>query len=97
MRIAIYVVAAVTAGTYVLSWTLGRLLKRLAVTLGVVSAIVLRFSLGLLLSLIAARAALHGGYALIIVPLLAALALWNFTLVAGFVWLAARDGLDERA
>ncbi len=95
MTAATYVIAAVMVGTFVVTWTLGRFIERLRDSLAAVSGLVVRAGLGLILALVAAQAAMHGGYWWIIVPILVLLALWNFALTAGMIWVWARDGLED--
>ena len=94
MTDVIYVIAGVMVGTVLVTWTLGRFVERLREPLSVVSALVVRAGTGLVFALVAVEAALHGGYALIVGPLLGLLALWNFVLIAGMAWVWARGEPD---
>jgi hypothetical protein len=81
-----YVIGAVMVGTLVITWTLGRVVERLREPLSVVNAVVFRTCFGLVLALVAAQAAVQGGFWLLLVPALALLGLWNFALTAGLIW-----------
>ncbi len=96
MRDANYAICAVLVGTIVVTWTLGRFMKRFREPLGVLNAIVIRLCLGLLAALGTAQAAIRGGYWLLLVPVLALLALSSFALAAVLIWAWTRHGRKDR-
>jgi hypothetical protein len=65
--------------------------------LGVVSALIVRVGLGVVLSLAAAQAAMHGRFGWLLVPVFGVLALWNFVLTGGIIWAWAREEPDAQA
>lgn len=84
-------------GALVLTWALGRIVERLRDRLALVSGLVQRVGASVIFCFVAAQAAKHGGYWLILVPLLGLLALFGFALSAGIVWVWTRHGLDDSA
>jgi hypothetical protein len=92
---AIYVVGAVMVVVFVVTWTLGKLVERIREPFGALSAVVMRAGTGLLFGLVAAEAAMSGGYAWIAVAATVPLALWNLTLAAGMIRVWATEDLVE--
>ena len=91
MRDAFYVIALFVIGTFVVTWTLGRVVTRLREPLNVVGNLVGRVGAGVVLVLVAAEAAAHGGLWLVAVPVLLLPALWNFVLTAVVIWAWRRE------
>jgi hypothetical protein len=92
---AMYVVGAVMVVVFVVTWTLGKLVERIEEPLFALSGVVMRAGTGLLCGLVAAEAAVSGGYAWIAVAATVPLALWNLTLAAGMIWFWATEGFEE--
>jgi hypothetical protein len=86
MNAAIYLTGFVILGTFLVTWALGRMFGGIREPLGVAGNVVGRVGLGVLLALVAADAATHGGFWWLLVPVVGVLALWNFALSAGIVW-----------
>jgi hypothetical protein len=91
---AYYVVALVVLATLIVTWGLGRIVKRLRERFNVVGNLVARVGFGVAFLLAAAGAATDGGLSFVAVPFLVLLAVWNFVLTAGVVWVWRREGLE---
>jgi hypothetical protein len=95
MRIASYVIGAVILGVWLVTWIGGRLNERLHDQLAVVRVIATRILVSVLLLLIAAGAAMHGGYAWLLVPVLVFVALFGFALSGLWIWTWATRGFGD--
>jgi hypothetical protein len=87
---AAYITALVVVGTFVVTWTAGRVIARIRGPMAVVNAVAVRVCVGVIFVLMAAAAATHGGFWLAAVPCFGVLALWDFVLTAGVIWAWAR-------
>jgi len=90
-----YVVGAVMVAVFVVTWTLGKLVERIEGPLFALCAVVMRAGAGLLFGLVAAEAAVRGGYAWIVVAGTVPFALGYLTVAGGMIWVWATEGFEE--
>ena len=75
----------------ILTWTLGRALERRRETFNLVGNLVLRVVVGVLLVLVGAEAAAHGGLWLAAAVAVLLLALWEFFMTGLVIWAWSRE------
>jgi hypothetical protein len=91
VRNASFITALVVVGTIVIIWALGRITGRFHDRLADIRGVVTRAGLGVIFALVAAEDVAHGGFWLALLPFLLLVALWNFVVTAGIIWVWAHE------